>query len=287
MPCPAALRPWIRRGMLSWELTTRRTSHQPPRSIELRYDLRHVCLLNSRVGIVAADQNNIPGYVRRRKPHSARSTSHTLWLLGKTQPPVIHVVHKHSFIGLALVLDKRRRRYLARWRRNRHYRSRQPDESQPIRVAHHAGLHGRHQQFAHRAHRGHRLLSTSWMRRGGDKTKQLRRRLCTSWWWRVCSSTWHVGHLYMVLERESYPRYYWIWPHLTRFVLHSDLTSRKTFGLQRLRLLSTRPPGEHLALRTLAQPAITARSSHPNSCCSQWPSAAIGNYRFFPPCIHE
>ena len=59
--------------------------------------------------------------------------------------------------------------------------------------------------------------------------------------------------------------------------------SQKTFGLQRLRLLSTRPPGDHLALPTLAQIAILPSSSHLNSLCSQRPYVVFGKYSFFLP----
>ena len=64
--------------------------------------------------------------------------------------------------------------------------------------------------------------------------------------------------------------------------LYSDLMSRPTFRLQHRRLPSTRPPGDHLALRTLAQPAISTHSSQLNSSSSQRPYAVIGKLPLSP-----
>ena len=61
----------------------------------------------------------------------------------------------------------------------------------------------------------------------------------------------------------------------------SDLTSRPTFGQQRLHLLSTHPPGDRLALHTPAQPANIPSTLHLNNSCSRRLYVAPGNYSFF------
>lgn len=260
-------------------MTTLRTFRRHPKSTELRYGSSSP-KIHALYDTRTVDQNHISGHVRPWQPHSHGSTSHTLWLLSKTFSPPIGLTHEHS-----------QQVWPSFWTKGTGVAWPNGGEIDIIEAI---NLMNNNQYVVHTSpgctldpsakHTGN-ILGTSCSQGSGCVVAETKANS-------YGAGFAQAGGGVYATQLDAFGIYMWFWSvshglagsDLISRVSYfdSDLTSRPTFGQQRLHLLSTHPPGDRLALHTPAQPANIPSTLHLNNSCSRRLYVALGNHSFFP-----